>query len=159
MTPTHTPDCITGKDPWASGTRIFYHDQYVYLRFPWKEMLSLFYKAIHTFSVSFRAICVFQSSLLYKYPWKDRLKQGRNSISFGKQTWRNVTDLWITISQYYFFLMIYGMGSFLLASPRIIGIVIGMYVFRIVVNFKKTSLRCLSYMSCKISSFLVQKTI
>lgn len=106
MTPTHTPDCITGKDPWASGTRIFYHDQYVYLRFPWKEMLSLFYKAIHTFSVSFRAICVFQSSLLYKYPWKDRLKQGRNSISFDKQTWRNVTDLWITISQYYFLLMI-----------------------------------------------------
>lgn len=105
MTPAHTPDCITGKDPWASGTRIFYHDQYVYLRFPWKEMLSLFYKAVHTFSLSFRAICVFQSSLLYKYPWKDRLKQGKNSISFDKQTWRNVTDLWITVSKYYFLLM------------------------------------------------------
>lgn len=49
--------------------------------------------------------------------------------------------------------MIYGMGKLSLASARIIGIVIGMYVFRIVVNFKKTSLRCLSYMSCKMSRY------
>lgn len=45
--------------------------------------------------------------------------------------------------------MIDSVESFLLASPLIIGI--GIYIFRTVVNFRKTSLKGLSYMSCKIS--------
>lgn len=39
------------------------------------------------------------------------------------------------------FFMIDNVESFLLASPLIIGI--GMYIFRIVVNFRKNSLTCL----------------
>lgn len=84
MTPAHIMDCITGKDPWASGTWIFYSGQYVGLPFPWKGTLSLFYKAVKKPVLCFRATHVFQSSLLYKYPWKDRLKQSVASVSFDK---------------------------------------------------------------------------
>lgn len=96
----HT-DCTQGKIPELQEPEYFIMISTYTWDFLERDAVSILQSHTHFHfpsepSVSFKAL------LLYKYPWKDRLKQGKNSISFDKQTWRNVTDLWITVSQYYF---------------------------------------------------------